>query len=306
MALSEQQSWALAQLLRTRPLTIEDSSVCLGMSIAEAEVLLDQLAADGHLRLAADRGIAYPNPTLQVSAEVRDRIRDIELALGDIEAGLSDLPWRVDEWGAAQGSTDGSLLLLKDLDELDAVVRLRYTGRRHEKVLLMAPTIDLLAATVTQALRQPSPLNTTDHVDILMPTDAVAGPEQREDIARLAGPTAEVRLHTEIDRWLIVTTDTVVTQSENGGFVLVQDITMTTLIRQLFDALWRHASPLDQPDDDLLVTTLADGHTMEAAARSMGISTRTAHRRLAELMALHGTKSLFALGVAWQRTRDPR
>jgi len=73
-----------------------------------------------------------------------------------------------------------------------------------------------------------------------------------------------------------------------------------------FDALWEQAVPVRRdasPEEewDGLLAMLERGTTVEAAGRALGLSGRTAQRRVRAAMAHYGVRSQFALGVAWAR-----
>ncbi|TMR92862.1 helix-turn-helix transcriptional regulator, partial [Nonomuraea basaltis] len=71
----------------------------------------------------------------------------------------------------------------------------------------------------------------------------------------------------------------------------------------LFEGLWRRALPLapsarSRPADDArLIALLLSGLTDDAIARQLGVSHRTAERRIAELMARLGARTRFQAGV---------
>ncbi|WP_336204157.1 response regulator transcription factor [Nonomuraea sp. LPB2021202275-12-8] len=73
----------------------------------------------------------------------------------------------------------------------------------------------------------------------------------------------------------------------------------------LFEVLWRSALPLpaapssgqaDLPDPELF-TLLAAGLKDEAVARQLGVSLRTVHRRVSELMDRLGARTRFQAGL---------
>ncbi|MFC7589461.1 hypothetical protein ACFQYP_41580 [Nonomuraea antimicrobica] len=87
---------------------------------------------------------------------------------------------------------------------------------------------------------------------------------------------------------------------------------LEALIR-LFEGLWQRALPLgglapsdhDPPRDDArLVALLLSGLTDEAIARQLGVSSRTAERRIAGLMARLGARTRFQAGVQAARSKE--
>ncbi|MFG1709531.1 LuxR C-terminal-related transcriptional regulator [Nonomuraea sp. M3C6] len=87
--------------------------------------------------------------------------------------------------------------------------------------------------------------------------------------------------------------------------VIVHSSTLLDALVTLFEVLWRSALPLparsagDQADlpDPELFTLLAAGLKDEAVARQLGVSLRTVHRRVSELMDRLGARTRFQAGL---------
>jgi hypothetical protein len=76
----------------------------------------------------------------------------------------------------------------------------------------------------------------------------------------------------------------------------------------LFEGLWeRAATSSPASETDRLIELLLAGLTDEAIGRTLGVSTRTAQRRIADLMDSGGARSRFQAGVqaALRTNRDP-
>ncbi|MGW0808745.1 helix-turn-helix transcriptional regulator [Nonomuraea sp. NPDC002799] len=88
--------------------------------------------------------------------------------------------------------------------------------------------------------------------------------------------------------------------------VIVHSSTLLDALITLFEVLWRSALPLptgsssdgpgDLPDPEL-ITLLAAGLKDEAVARQLGVSLRTVHRRVSELMERLGARTRFQAGL---------
>ncbi|GLW11287.1 transcriptional regulator [Microtetraspora sp. NBRC 13810] len=88
--------------------------------------------------------------------------------------------------------------------------------------------------------------------------------------------------------------------------VIVHSSTLLDALVALFEVLWRSALPLparpfetssaDLPDQELF-TLLAAGLKDEAVARQLGVSLRTVHRRVSELMDRLGARTRFQAGL---------
>ncbi|WP_344883516.1 helix-turn-helix transcriptional regulator [Nonomuraea antimicrobica] len=94
--------------------------------------------------------------------------------------------------------------------------------------------------------------------------------------------------------------------------VIVHSSTLLDALVTLFEVLWRSALPLpakplgafdgtaDLPDPELF-TLLAAGLKDEAVARQLGVSLRTVHRRVSELMDRLGARTRFQAGLLASR-----
>lgn len=251
--------------------------------------------------------MGQPNPARVTSEHVRAELTRVRESLHALDEQLRVLPWQVDDWAidVQKSGTTHSLLTLNNLSELDAVVRSRYLGRQHERVVMMAPGLDVLEqAKRPESFARSYLDNPNMRLQLLLPDATVSGVDLRTFIAEEYSPHIECRLSPFADRWFIVTTDVVVVRATpEGPFVLVQNTVVADLVRAGFDALWAGAVGPELSVEDALLTALGNGYTVEAAARTAGISPRTAHRRLAETMEAYGAKSLFSLGAAWQHRR---
>jgi DNA-binding Lrp family transcriptional regulator len=99
--------------------------------------------------------------------------------------------------------------------------------------------------------------------------------------------------------------------------ILVHPCSLLTTLVTLFELFWQRGLPLPgeepagtyrwsaNPADRTLLTLLTAGATDETIARQLGISVRTARRRMAELMHANGVRTRFQLGlIAGRQLRD--
>ncbi|NBE92227.1 LuxR family transcriptional regulator [Nonomuraea sp. KC401] len=95
--------------------------------------------------------------------------------------------------------------------------------------------------------------------------------------------------------------------SHADSAVIVHSSTLLDALVALFEVLWRSALPLparphdagetaDLPDPELF-TLLAAGLKDEAVARQLGVSLRTVHRRVSEMMERLGARTRFQAGL---------
>ena len=109
---------------------------------------------------------------------------------------------------------------------------------------------------------------------------------------------------------LPLTTD----RQEEEMAILVHPSALLTTLITLFELFWERGMPLDAPPatssecqpsegwqpteaDRTLLALLTAGATDEAIARQLGVSLRTARRRLAELIQANGVQTRFQLGL---------
>jgi len=94
--------------------------------------------------------------------------------------------------------------------------------------------------------------------------------------------------------------------SEDEQAILVHPCSLLTTLTTLFEILWERGIPpsdlatepsVEADADHTLLMLLAAGTTDEAIARKLGISLRTARRRLARLMRQHSVQTRFQLGL---------
>jgi DNA-binding CsgD family transcriptional regulator len=108
-----------------------------------------------------------------------------------------------------------------------------------------------------------------------------------------------------------------VSQPDIAKFMVVRPCSLLDALLYIFDTLWERATPItfrpDGPDqrgrngatpdgDGRLLNLLATGMTDEAIAHHLGLSYRTARRRIAALMTALGAESRFQAGVQASRT----
>jgi DNA-binding CsgD family transcriptional regulator len=148
-------------------------------------------------------------------------------------------------------------------------------------------------------------------IRVIYDSTALASPQRLASIRTLVahGEQARVLPHAPLklaifDRRVAVV-PLVSTDAATHSVALVRESGLLDALITLFETLWASAPRLDappdagplSPDDAELVSLLASGVKDEAVARQLGISVRTARRRIAELMDRLGATSRFQAGV---------
>lgn len=149
-----------------------------------------------------------------------------------------------------------------------------------------------------------------------------AAPGTIDAIARYVAAGEQARFLTELP-FKLATFDRefgcvplAVSQPDIAQFMVVRPCALLDALLYIFDTLWEQATPITFGPDGLgehdhrggisphqrrLLTLLATGMTDEAIARHLGLSYRTARRRIAALMAALGAESRFQAGVQANR-----
>ncbi len=143
---------------------------------------------------------------------------------------------------------------------------------------------------------------------------AVDAPGGLDDLlwSLASGEEARATLVTPT-KWLMVDQEVVLTPIRSGGtyaegILEVRHPTLVALFAAYYESLWTTAVPLADfvrdrtvetfdADDRALASALATGMNDKAIARQLGVSERTAHRRVAGLMSRLGAESRFQAGV---------
>jgi DNA-binding NarL/FixJ family response regulator len=79
--------------------------------------------------------------------------------------------------------------------------------------------------------------------------------------------------------------------------VILQPCGLFDAYAVLFERLWERAQPVGATDHDTLVALLLSGLTDQAIARQLGVSARTAQRKIAALMQELGARTRFQAGA---------
>ncbi|ASU80462.1 LuxR family transcriptional regulator [Actinopolyspora erythraea] len=149
---------------------------------------------------------------------------------------------------------------------------------------------------------------------VLYDRSALARPPQLDTTRRMVDLGEQARVVHCAPMKLLVVDDSFGLLPLTGGpdelesAVLLRDSAMLTSLIRVFEDLWRLAAPLhasaagteaDVPSDEerWILSLLASGATDEAIGRLMGFSSRTAHRRVRELVTRLGVETRFQAGV---------
>lgn len=188
---------------------------------------------------------------------------------------------------------------------------------RPQRPSLVAPDADVLRVALSSGhlLRVHERLSGDARFRVLVPGDpmwgrGVTGVEDIDGLveeARDAG--VEFRRSERITSWMYADPPSLAAlpvwwgSPAPANTIAIRTPPVVAAIGLLFDELWAGSQAWladDEPWADVL-RLLAQGLTDDAVAHSLGITTRTVRRRVAEAMAELGATSRFTLGMAWRR-----
>ncbi len=145
---------------------------------------------------------------------------------------------------------------------------------------------------------------------------AVDVPGGLEDLLWSLSRGEEARVTVAVPtKWLMIDAEVVLLPHRPGGefrhgLLVVRQPTLVATFAAYFETLWSGAVPLETlpaeadlagadfgPDDRVLARLMATGLTDKAIGRQLGVSERTAHRRVSELLARLDADTRFQAGV---------
>ncbi|MBM9463552.1 hypothetical protein JL108_08815 [Aeromicrobium sp. YIM 150415] len=321
---SEHAAIALRTLLRTRVDSVKALSEESDLSIADLRPALAELAEAGHLSVAGDRVELLP-PLQAAQRRILAVTEQAHRALETVSATIEDLPTLLADWQA--GSTAGAhgdLFSVEVLNGAQAVTSFwSRTGfgwaDASKPVRILSPSLAFVDDFGVPDVSAADDYMRDHAIDArcLLPLEAVTEPPDGRDFAALIAPTAQVRLARRVPSWFIVHGDTVAVPLSWGeprlsSMLVITSASLARLAAEFFDELWHQGVPFapaddreEAPDWSSLLELMTQSATVQGAARALGISERTARRRLAAAMRHYEVDGLFALGAAWQRTDAP-
>lgn len=320
MPLSPHAFDLLRHALRARPATVEALRDLVLLDDDDFAAALGELTASDCLWTDPEGGLGCSSPDRAFAALVLgatdERRAHVHALLNQTMADIRDLQTLARDWAAGDqpGGVVQSEFIHGPMAARDAAAML-HSRRGPQPSLAVLPDTRCLERPPAEIL-EPflEALRAKPEVDriLLGPYDGA----DREfadtlDLFREAG--TEFRIHPQLPGWFAVDADhTVLVPAEWGehwptSVLIVNHPSIAALARQTFEHLWTQAQPLAPADQSWapLLHLMAAGATTESAARSIGISPRTARRRINEAMRHHRAHTLFDLGVAVGRATPP-
>lgn len=303
----------LHRALRARPATVEGLRDLVELDGDAFEAALDVLAQSGCLKVDQDGSLSCTPPTMSVGSLLMAEIeRQRSESDANHRARLEDIrvlqslarDWAV---GAAPGAVVSAELIHGPMAARDAA-ELLFNRRGPVSSLAVLPDVSSLERPPPEFLDGfVSMLQQKPEVDrILLGSFDGADADLSETLAVFRAAGTEFRTHPRLPSWFAVDADDTVLFPYAWGetwptsVLIVSNPAIAGAARSLFERLWRQAQAVfdDDPSWMPLLRLMAAGATTEGAARSLGLSPRTARRRLQAAMQRHGATTLFDLGVA--------
>jgi DNA-binding CsgD family transcriptional regulator len=181
---------------------------------------------------------------------------------------------------------------------------------------------ELLARSLVRAQEH---LRRNVRMQVVHQTSALRHPSVATYLTELAAMGCRVRLRDSLPfRMLLIDQASAVCAVPTSGSYLLRGERVIVLLNRIFETTWVDATPLDrvlpvrasisaEPVDrppvaqhqplplasthEAVLRLLAEGHTDQSIARSMGITTRTVGRRISEIYHLLGVQSRFQAGI---------
>lgn len=315
--MTDDEKSLLRAVLRARPGTRAELEDLAASVVREPEPVIAGLVRRGFLTLSETGAVMTIAPTSVAELRLADALgqmrRDLATLTGEAMAAFEDLDGLLEAsrvGGADRGGLEVEFVHGPEAPR-DASVRL--TQRRGpvtscavlpDARRLQAPPPEFLAAFVAMMRAKSAPDRVllgrlSGHDDDLTSTMSTV---------RSAG--AELRVSASLPSWFAVDADDYVALPLSWGeswpstVMLVRHPAVAGAMRQLFESLWVSAPPfgVGAPSWLPLVQLLETGATLAQAADLLGISERTARRRLTEAMTHHRARTLFQLGAAVARS----
>ena len=190
--------------------------------------------------------------------------------------------------------------------------RFAQLGRQIEKEMLVLDRPPYAQEPAEENEAETEALQRDVSVRGIYAPEAFEVPGAYEQAVRAVEAGEQARVHADVPMKLVVIDEAVamLPMTSSGGVdsaLVVHAPMVVTALVQLFELLWRQASPLpdwgdppgavEEGPDLALLALLATGMKDEAIARELGISARTLGRRMAQLLEDLGVRTRFQAGV---------
>jgi hypothetical protein len=295
-------------LLRTPHAPAHEVAHDLGIDPVDATAALEVLVEIGLARLDdAGRPVAEA-PGMVLTTMLSNAQRDIDARRLQLDLLRTALPsFAADHLiGQAAGWRESPVALLQESESFYVVEDFQRTT--EGEVLSCHPVVDIDVDTDEYhdlILRQ---LGDGRRMRALYPSDVVRDPRRLEYVRFWANAGEQVRLVRDVPPQIAAWGDEIALISstwagEAGGKLVVRAPEIVAVVRALFELHWARGLPLARadrarqgPDSDVL-ELLGMGAKDDDIAQQLGVSLRTARRRVADTLADLGATTRFQAGM---------
>lgn len=277
---------------------------------------LDALEAGGFLRRHPD-GLQYESPYAVFIAIGEARARHLLAENQRTVAMMEALPQLIRAWDLGTATPDGDHPLAVTLiharsTSYDEWFRHAEAERPTRPSMVVTDEDVLRVALETGHLVHLQSQLDGAHVRVLAPTDPTWGAGLVGQIAEARAAGVEFRRSEAAASWMYVDAPNLAALPVWWGSgtpesaIAIRTPPVVTALDLLFTLLWQtsHAwTDDDEPWVDVL-RLLSNGLTDDSVARTLGTTSRTVRRRIAEAMRDLGATSRFTLGMAWRARQD--
>ena len=294
------------ELLRQPHATMPDLAAASGVSTVRARRAVAGLSRAGLVSRASGRLIPAP-PDVAVEALIARRTEEIGRARLAAVALLDE--YRRSSWREHPAE------LVEVITGREAIyqrsVQLLHSARQEVLMFDKPPYIGALDNPIEfeslargvrwRAVYAPEALHSPDRVGQLRSL------QRAGERARIA---ADLPLKLAVADHQLALLPLTTDEREQELAILVHPCSLLTTLLTLFELFWERGLPVTDaeaaahpgsgrpgPADRTLLLLLTAGATDEVIARQLGVSLRTARRRLATLMQAHGVRTRFQLGL---------
>ena len=284
----------------------------LGMSVAETDARIDELADAGLIDIGGDGRIEAVPPTLAFGpllARREQQIRDARVALDE----LADEYRRARDVNVSEG-----IEIVRGRGEIGSWINYLLTSGSEQFRLFAKPPFAVFGLAETDTEREVAGRGLRERV--IIERTVLDEPAAEKDLLASLDRGQEIRMVQSLPGKLLIVDDSAaIVQLDEGGpahaeIAVVRAGGLLDCLMFSFESLWRSAvqlregpagtvdpslvSPNDlaDPADREVLTLLLAGYTDSAVATRLGISLRTVQRRVRRLMDLAGTDSRVLLG----------
>ena len=311
---------ASMEILSTAYLLRPDSEAELAAALRQPPEDLDErltaLEAGGFLRRRPE-GLEYESPYAVFIAIGEARARHLIAENHRTIAMMEALPQLIRAWDLGTATPDGDHPLAVSL------INARSTSydewfRHAEAERPTSPSLVVTDEHVLQVALESGHLvhlqSQLDdaHVRVLAPANPTWGTDLGEPMREARAAGVEFRRSEQATSWMYVDAPGLAALPVWWGSgtpesaITIRTPPVVMALDLLFSLLWATSNSWtddDEPWVDVL-RLLSSGLTDDSVARTMGTTSRTVRRRIAEAMRDLGATSRFTLGMAWRGRRD--